>query len=443
MISDGQDLFQGEKSSVFSDGAVINIFVFRSMEIVNRGVVISYLFGIFLFLFCSVPMDARAEIASDNAFEGAVWEKIIEDDIEGESGIVQSVCVTEDYIICLENSSDTSKDLDIIRAYYRNDTDEDGNPVERYSLAKHVENLEYEHANGMAYNPKTREILVALYINSSAENRGAIYRVDADTFTLKGKVKISDDYNVLGIGYDEENDRYVIQTNVEDGYSFKILDSQFRVTEDLGEYEDTCVGYNFQDLCVSGDYIINFPLTLNMGIGDYIQMYSISRKKMVSASKVTFPFENVASDEPESICELGAGVFAAVVNLEHTDGRRTFCIYKTVVPYNFSPSDVERDVKRQIKPDRGESKDAQETKESEVQNTEELQALQEDDGPDAVYSQEKQGGSRKGWIAGSFLLLLAAGIAGGIYARYVSVKRERQKKLERSRKEREQAGRHY
>ena len=95
----------------------------------NRVVVISYLLGMFLFLFCSVPMDARAEIASDNAFEGAVWEKIIEDDIDGEYGIVQSMCVTEDYIICLENSSDLSQELDVIRAYYRNDTDEDGNPV--------------------------------------------------------------------------------------------------------------------------------------------------------------------------------------------------------------------------------------------------------------------------------------------------------------------------
>lgn len=409
----------------------------------NRGVVISYLLGMFLFLFCSVPMDARAEIASDNAFEGAVWEKIIEDDIDGEYGIVQSMCVTEDYIICLENSSDLSQELDVIRAYYRNDTDEDGNPVERYSLAKRVENLEYEHANGMTYNPKTREILVALYINSSAENRGAIYRVDADTFTLKAKEKISDDYNILGIGYDEENDRYVIQTDADGGYSFKILDSQFRVTEDLGKYEDTCVGYNFQDLCVSGDYIINFPLTLNMGIGDYIQMYSISRKQMVSASKLTFPFENVVSDEPESICELGAGAFAAVVNLDYADGRRTFCIYKTVVPYNFSPSDAAKDAKNQIKADVGQSKDTQEAKESEDKKTEEFRTTQKDESPDASSAQEERGGSGKGWVAGSILLLLAAGIAGGIYTRYLSVKRERQRNLERIRKEREQAGRHY
>lgn len=409
----------------------------------NRGVVFSYLFGMFLFLFCSVPMDVCAEIASDNAFEGAVWEKIIEDDIDGEYGVVQSMCVTEDYIICLENSSDSSKELDIIRAYYRNDTDEDGNPVERYTLAKRVENLEYEHANGMAYNPKTREILVALYINSSAENRGAIYRVDADTFTLKGKEKISDDYNILGIGYDEDNDRYVIQTDVDGGYSFKILDSQFRVTEDLGEFEDTCVGYNFQDLCVSGDYIINFPLTLNMGIGDYIQMYSISRKEMVSASKLTFPFENVVSDEPESICELGAGAFAAVVNLEYEDGRRTFCIYKTVVPYNFSPSDTAKDAKNQIKDDVGQSQGTHVSNESEDKKKEESQATQEDESPDASSTQKEHGGGKKGWIAGIVLLLIAAGIAGCVYSRCVSVKRQRQRNLERARKEREQAGRHY
>ncbi len=63
--------------------------------------------------------------------------------------------------------------------------------------------------------------------------------MDPDTLQFKRQIKISDDYNILGIGYQEEQDRYIIQTNIEGGYSFKILDSDFQIVEDLGEYADT------------------------------------------------------------------------------------------------------------------------------------------------------------------------------------------------------------
>ena len=159
--------------------------------------------------------------------------------------------------------------------------------------------------------------------------------MDANTLTFKSRVQVSDHYNILGIGYDEGNDRYVIQTNDEDGYSFKILDNQFQLVEDLGQYQGTARGDNFQDLCVSGDYIINFPLTLFMGIGDYVNMYSISRRALVSESLLDFQFEGVVQDEPEGICELEPGVFAAVVNVNYEDGRRTACVYKTIVPYDI------------------------------------------------------------------------------------------------------------
>ena len=47
---------------------------------------------------------------------------------------------------------------------------------------------------------------------------------------------------------------------------------------------------NFQDLCVSEDYIINFPLTLGLGIGDFLHVYSISERKMVAARNWIFLF---------------------------------------------------------------------------------------------------------------------------------------------------------
>ena len=55
-----------------------------------------------------------AEIASDDAFEGVVWEKIIEDSIEAPLGVIQSVCATEDYIITMENIADGVPDAGIL-----------------------------------------------------------------------------------------------------------------------------------------------------------------------------------------------------------------------------------------------------------------------------------------------------------------------------------------
>lgn len=281
------------------------------------------------------PFVCHAEIASDTAFENAVWEKVAEYPRQSPVGVVQSMCVTEDYIICMENYDDATDDPDIISAYYRNNVDENGNPVVQYSLVKHVAERDYEHANGMAYNPNTGEILVSLYTSKHEENRGCLFVMDAKTLTYKDKIKISDSYNILGIGYNEETNQYVIQTNVEGGYSFKILDENFQIIEDLGEYAGTAKGDNFQDLCVSGDYIINFPLTLNMGIGDYINQYSISRRTLVSDPQLNFNFENVISDEPESICEVEPGVFLAAVNVTEGDGSLKLYLYKTTVPYNF------------------------------------------------------------------------------------------------------------
>lgn len=289
-------------------------------------------------LWLMMPLVCKAEIAGDNAFSDITWEQVYEENLQGSSGVLQSICATENYIICIENTSDATDEPDVISAYYRNNVDENGNPVEQYSLAKRVADTNWEHGNGMAYNPKTNEIYVSLYTSRQQENRGSLYVMDPDTLGFKRKIKISDDYNILGIGYLEEKDQYVIQTNVEGGYSLKILNSEFQLIDDLGEYANSGKGNNYQDLFVSGDYIINFPLTLGLGIGDFIHVFSISRKEMVSTAQLDFNFENVENDEPEGICELEPGVFLAVVNVTETDGSRKFRFYRTVVPYYFDVS---------------------------------------------------------------------------------------------------------
>ena len=379
------------------------------------------------------PLTVHAEIASDRAFDGVVWEKIIEDDIEAAEGVVQSMCVTDYYIIMMENVAEDGTTPDIIKAYYRYDHDENGQPVERYSLAKRVQDMCYEHCNGMAFNPNTREIVVALYTSYNAENRGCVFLLDADTLEFKGRLKITDDYNILGIGYDQAEDCYYIQTNADGGYTFKKLDSQFQIIDDYGTMEGYSKGTNFQDLCVSGDYIINLPLTLHMGIGDYINMYSISRRVMVSDTQMNFNFEGVSGDEPESICELEPGLFAVTVTQSYADGRRTVAVYKTMVPYNFPAADIQKSTEPI----------------SEGVSTPEIVASEKQEEQHVISTPVKQKMSSlaklkskiklpsvKQVLKVMLLLVVAIVIFLAFYMRLIAIRRERQRKLEKARRER-------
>lgn len=379
------------------------------------------------------PLTVHAEIASDRAFDGAVWEKIIEDDIEAAEGVVQSMCVTDYYIIMMENVAEDGTTPDIIKAYYRYDHDENGQPVERYSLAKRVQDMCYEHCNGMAFNPNTREIVVALYTSYNAENRGCVFLLDADTLEFKGRMKITDDYNILGIGYDQAENCYYIQTNADGGYTFKKLDSQFQIIDDYGTMESYSKGTNFQDLCVSGDYIINLPLTLHMGIGDYINMYSISRRVMVSDTQMNFNFEGVSADEPESICELEPGLFAVTVTQSYADGRRTVAVYKTMVPYNFPAADIQKSTEPI----------------SEDVSTPEIVAREKQEEQHVISTPVKQKMSSlaklkskiklpsvKQVLKVMLLLVVAIVIFLAFYMRLIAIRRERQRKLEKARRER-------
>ena len=63
-------------------------------------------------------------------------------------------------------------------------------------------------------------------------------------------------------------------------------------------------------------------MTLHMGIGDYLNVYSIAEKKLLLSSQITFPFTDVKNEEPEGICETGPGEFLAAVSEDRNDGRR-------------------------------------------------------------------------------------------------------------------------
>lgn len=302
--------------------------------------------ALLLCLLFSVQTDTMAAgIAGDGAFYGELtWEKILEESVRTKSGVVQSICATEDYIICLENSGDTSKDNDVAYAYYKNSVDKDGNPVEQYSLAFTNDRWDWEHCNGMCYNRDAHEIYVALYTNNEKDNRGCVYVMDPDTLEYKGTKQIADGYNILGIGYEPKNGRYIIQTNAEQGYSIKILDGNFERMHDLGE-ADLGLGSNSQDLCVVGNYIINFPLTFNVeGQGSYMNVYSIDygpdgesvpTLKLIDSVLMDLENQSAKKIEPESICEVEDGVFIATVNIMDNAKKRKYAWYKIELPYYY------------------------------------------------------------------------------------------------------------
>ena len=254
--------------------------------------------GIFLFL--THPMLCQAGFASSTPFTGASWELVGEYPILGSNGAVQSVCATEDYIICIENFNDLTTEPDVVSAYYKNDTDADGNPVTQYSLAHQVRDADFAHANGMAYNPVTHEILVSGYSSPDASNYGCIFRLDPDTLEQKERIQLSTSYNILGIDYLPSTGGYLIQTDADGGYGFKLLDASLQVMDDWGTYPFDFYMENFQDLCVSGDLFFLFPLTMHLGIGNFIQTYSLSQKTLLADDTVDFGFsDDITINEPD------------------------------------------------------------------------------------------------------------------------------------------------
>lgn len=293
-------------------------------------------------LLWEIPQPVSAKNASGAAaFDHLTWEKILEKNVTSKNGVVQAICATDQYIICLENSGDKSKENDIAYAYYKNDVDENGIPVEQYSLAFTNSSWDWEHCNGMCYNADTDEIYVALYTSNDPESRGCVYVMDPHTLDFKRSIKIADHYNILGIGYYPKKGLYMIQANAEGEYAIKILDGNFEKIADFGA-GDLGLGTNSQDMCVCGDYIMNFPLTFEQeGLGSYMNVYSIDfgtendpddypiQFKLMKEVEMDLETSSTRKVEPESICEVEDGVFIVTVNIMTSSGKRKYAWYKT------------------------------------------------------------------------------------------------------------------
>ena len=301
----------------------------------RKGILVRIFALLLTFALCmgGLRADAFTQIASEDALYDSIWNYLFEDSMVN-NGVVQSICATPEYLITIENTSNDPTQPDTVSAYYKNPFDQDGNPVPQYTLAMRNTDFDWEHGNGMTYNSNTHEIYVALYSNDAGDNEGCIYVMDPDTLSFKRKIQIAEGYNILGIDYDSEHDVYYTLTNNQADYSLQKRDAAFNLIEDFGPI-DPSPGTNFQDICVCGDYIFLSPLTYGMGIGDFMNVYSISRRETLLSINMDMGLE-APNVEAEGVCMAHKGVFVCPITVTRDDGSRYVYFFETTLPWFYT-----------------------------------------------------------------------------------------------------------
>ena len=282
------------------------------------------LFSLFFFS----PESISATVKTSD-LETVPWSMVTESSIINEKGWLQSMCATDQYIVCLVNTSKKGTDPDTLIAFYRNTTDADGNPVEQYSYAFSVTETDYEHGNGMTYNPSTQEIAIAGLFTNDPSDAGAIFIVDANTLQFKRKIQVGNgSINFFGIDYVPEKDQYVLMANRIADYAFYFTDSDLQIVDKLNLH----LSYSrssFQDFCVAGDAIISIPYMQREGYMNVLDVYSISQQKRIGSYYLTLPGHDAFEVEPEGICQLEPGHFlmaSAII------GTTRFRLYEATLP---------------------------------------------------------------------------------------------------------------
>lgn len=249
--------------------------------------------------------DVQADVADAESLSSAIFGYFSEFSVTQDSGWLQCMVATDQYILCIENNETAADPYqpDTILAFYKNDHDKDGNPVEQYGYATSICETDFEHANGAAYNPYTNEIVIVPGPLNNKSNKGNIFILDADTLRLKETVNVGGGVrNYTCVGYSELTRQWILQGNIKTDYTFYITDEDFNIVDTIADYEyDTVV----QDFCVSGDYILSSSWSPGEN-QNYINVFSVSQRRFLAQ----YPLELSDSQnrtEMEGICELFPG----------------------------------------------------------------------------------------------------------------------------------------
>ncbi len=202
---------------------------------------------------------------------------------------------------------------------------------ETYEEVFTAECEDLEHGNGMTYNSKTNEIIIAPYTCKTEDNRGSLFIVDADTFQLKRQVYVSDgSWDPSAIEYMDNTDQYIVQSNSNDNFTFYLYDSEFNYVGVLFEGDTSLEDNSFQDFCISGDFLISVPYLTSKN-QSYLQIYSISEREYLGYYNINL--NGLSSYEVESIAISDAGEIVLSVVLS---GTNRMALYNTYVPIIYT-----------------------------------------------------------------------------------------------------------
>ena len=262
-------------------------------------------------------VDTSAKIKEVSALENPQWTMVGQIGVTQAEGWPQSMCVTDKYIVCFENTSNKDDEPDTLLAFYKNDYDENGNPVEKYSLAMMVTERDYEHGNGMTYNRNTNEIIIAPSKPRNKKNMGIIYIVDADTLTYKETVQVADSsLRVAAVDYDAENGQYILlEGDRQNNYKFVFTDENFQELHSFGIIGSE-QGIVCQDFTTSGDYmmVITTPQE-ELGGASGLLVFSKSQESQLAYYRLHM--DGVGIQEAESIAEISPGHILVAVGIQN------------------------------------------------------------------------------------------------------------------------------
>ena len=149
---------------------------------------------------------------------------------------LQASTITDKYLISIFlDSSDDSNGKNAILVLDKGTlrkADIGTNPITKYNFG---------HANDATYNNKTKELYIL--------NGKKIYVLNADTLKLKEEKELGKEYHA--IGYDEDNDQYVLASKTDGGTRFHIVNTSF---EEISSF-DIQTNLTRQGLTVHNGYI--------------------------------------------------------------------------------------------------------------------------------------------------------------------------------------------
>lgn len=174
-----------------------------------------------------------------------------------------------------------------------------------YKLVRLVKNpiIEYDlgHANDATFNSKTNELLVL------SGRKINVIDLNNDSFTLKNQIKLN--YYYHGLGYDEDNDQYVLAKGVNGGTIFEIRDNEFntirafKLNTNLTKQSLTVYKGNIYYVCYEAGMLTKHQ-TVYDGVlkrkENLIYVYNLKGKKK-TIYYIPFSYRNIIFGEVENI----------------------------------------------------------------------------------------------------------------------------------------------